>query len=507
MKETKEKPRLEPGLSKAATRGVMWLFAQSISARVTGLFSQLVLASLLTPADFGIIGLAYTITGIAQSLISFGVDDVLLQRQKRMTYWSSAAFWISLSLGSVGMLTMMAAAPVAARVYHSRNLVEVILVLAVAMPIRTLATVPTVSIRLAMGFRFLAVYNSSEIVAVQLLTIGFAWLGFGALSFALPVPLAAMVKAVLFCRRSPPLTNRRPKQVQLLYMLSRSGVVFLTRTIISIVNQGDYIVLGLTATKSDVGLYYFAFRSAVQPIVMLSGNFTSVMLPAFAQLTDQPTRQANAVVRACRLLSYLVVPICFLQAALAGPGLLLLFGKRWQGSIHLMQLLSVGLPFDAVSWITGSLLTARGEFGRALRFAAASAPLFFGLVVSGAWLQGPIGVATAVVTYYMIYPPLCSILILRSNNVRVRTILELYLMPVLLAGPAVGLPYLISLSSILTGHNLLRVIVISTLSCMFYVSALVGLRRDILVESLQRFGEPLLRSRSFRWVLSARETS
>ena len=487
------KPGQVPGLSHAAASGFFWLFAQSVSARLLGFVSQLVLAWLLMPSDFGTIGLAYTVTSIAQTLVGFGVDDVLLQRQKRLAQWSSAAFWISLCLGTLGMLGLCAAAPFAAHLYHSRSLVWIIVILAVAMPIRTLATVPTVSIRLAMDFRFLATYNTFEIFAVQLLTIAFAWIGFGAFSFAVPMPIVAVIKAVLFWRRAPPLYNRRLKQVQMLYMLGRSTTVFATRTIIEIVNQGDYIVLGLFATKSAVGLYFFAFRFSVQPIRMLSGNFVNVLLPAFAQLTDQPARQTDAVVRACRLLSYLVVPFCFLQAALAGPGLQLLFGHRWQGAIPLVQLLSVGLPFDAISWITSSLLSARREFGRAFRFTAVSAPLFFGLVIGGAWLHGLTGVAGAVVVYYMTYPPLCSILILRSDGVRTGTILELYFMSVLLAGLAIGAADLVSLAPPLAAHNLLRVIVISVLSGLLYIAALAAVRRDMLTEILRRFEGPLRR--------------
>ena len=276
-------------------------------------------------------------------------------------------------------------------------------------------------------------------------------------------------------------------------MLGSSTTVFVTRTVIEIVNQGDYIVLGVIASKSAVGLYFFAFRFSVQPIRMLFGNFINVLLPVLADPIDQPQRQIDAIIRACRLLSCLVVPFCFLQAALAGPGLQLLFGHRWQDAIPLVQLLSIGLPFDAVSWITGSLLSARREFSRALRFAAVSAPLFFGMVIGGPWLHGLIGVATAVVAYYVIYPPICSILILCPNDLRITTILELYFMPVLLAGFAIDAVYLTSLTPLLVGHNLLRIVVICALSGLLHPAALAVGRRDMLNEILRRFEDPLRR--------------
>ena len=477
------------GLGQATTSGVIWLMAQSLSARLLGFFSQLILAALLLPADFGIIGLANTIASIAQALVSFGVDDVLLQRQRTMRMWSSPAFWISLSLGTLGMVLLMALAPLAARAYHSPSVAWLVVILALAMPIRTLATVPMVQIRLNMNFRFLAAYNTFEIAALQLGTIAFAWAGLGAFSFAIPVPILALVKAVLFWWKAPPVIRRRFRAVQMRYMLGNSTLVFAARSIIEVVNQGDYIVLGLTASHNVVGLYYFAFRFSVQPVRMLAGNFMNVLFPAFAQLRSEPRRQAEAAWRASRLLSYLVVPFCFLQAALAGPGLQLLFGARWLGAIPLVELLSIGLPFDAVSWITGSLLSARREFRRSLLYAAISGPLFFAVVLCGSAIHGAIGVAAGVVLYYMVYPPLCSILILRDGGIGTARVLELSLMPLLLAGSTPLLAYAASLLPAVSGSNIARIAVIGVLSVLLYPSVLFVARRDVFLQLAGRFGQ------------------
>jgi PST family polysaccharide transporter len=75
------------------------MLAQNVVARVCGLFSQLVLAVLLRPADFGLIGLTYTVTIIASTITSIGIEDVVLQRKRALHLWSGPAFWISLGLG------------------------------------------------------------------------------------------------------------------------------------------------------------------------------------------------------------------------------------------------------------------------------------------------------------------------------------------------------------------------------------------------------------------------
>ncbi len=66
-----------------------------------------------------------------------------------------------------------------------------------------------------------------------------------------------------------------------------------TRLIVEAVNQGGYVVLGLMATDTVVGVYFFAFRLAAQPLRMLAGNFGAVLFPAFTQLRSAPSRSAT----------------------------------------------------------------------------------------------------------------------------------------------------------------------------------------------------------------------
>jgi len=79
-------------LSRSPLVGTSWLLAQNVGTRAISFASQIVLAKLLVPGDFGAIGLALTVTTLASVVANFGVDDVLLQRQKSLRFWASAAF-------------------------------------------------------------------------------------------------------------------------------------------------------------------------------------------------------------------------------------------------------------------------------------------------------------------------------------------------------------------------------------------------------------------------------
>jgi O-antigen/teichoic acid export membrane protein len=98
---------------------------------------------------------------------------------------------------------------------------------------------------------------------------------------------------------------------------------------------------------------------------------------------------------------------------LAAPLLHLLFHDRWNGSICLVQILSLALSFDAVPWVAGALLDARREFWKTLICALVAFPWFFILVGLGAWLGRARGVAVAVGLYYAVFGPCYSFVAMR----------------------------------------------------------------------------------------------
>ena len=441
------------GLTRRVFAGVGWLLGQNVGMRVIVLVSQIVLARILLPSDFASFALAGTVTSIFEALISFGVDDVLLQRQRTMRFWTKPAFVTSLGLSIASMLLVIACMPVAVHLYEAPVLYSILPIMALGMPLSALSTVPAAALRAALNFRFLATYTTIEFAVGQVATIALAVYGFGVFSFILPGPILAAVRAAFFWFVArPPLGRLRVRQLR---MMGKAGsAIFGSRVITAMVGQGDYFVLGLFASKPEVGAYFFAFRLAVQPVRMVAGSLTSVLLPALAKLRSEPLRQGEAALSACRVLAFITMPYCFMQAAVARPLFGLLFGSKWDGAIVPAEILSVGLAFDAVSWIAAALLIAQGEFRRLFIYSCIIGPAFFLLVAVGAYfgaetaIGASTGVAVAVSLFYVILPPCFSFAAFRRTGVSLRSIAMIYVnsttVSTIAIGAAVALAYWIS---------------------------------------------------------------
>ncbi|MDB5683899.1 MAG: polysaccharide biosynthesis protein [Sphingomonas bacterium] len=454
-------------LARSTALGAFWLMFQGVGARVIGFLSQIVLARLLAPADFGILGLAMTVTAVVGLVATFGIDDVLMQRQRTIHRWTTPAFGTAVGLGIAAFLFICLISPLAAGFYNSPALTIMLPIMALAMPIGALSMVPSVMLRASLRFKTLAKLNILEQMLVQALTIYFAWRGYGALSFAVPLPIAAALRAgVQWVLVRPRFGKAR--RGQRAYMFRKGATVFGSRLITAGVHQGDYALLGVLTTPAIVGVYFFAFRLAVQPIHMLAGSFQTVLFPALAQLQGHPDRQRDAAVNASRILAAAVMPYCFLQAAIAEPAVALLFGRKWAAAVPLIQILSIGLAFDAVSWVAGALLSARGEFSRALRYSIGFMPIFFIAITVGAVASSAIGVAVGVSVFYVLLGPVFTYLVFRTYGITPRQVSAIYVVPAVVSGIGMSVALLAEYSLGVEVHLLLRILIIGVVGPCAY---------------------------------------
>jgi O-antigen/teichoic acid export membrane protein len=473
-------------LARRALHGLIWMLAQNVVARACGLASQLALAALLAAADFGVISITYTITGIISTLLNIGIDDVLLQRHRGLRHWTGPAFWINISVASIAAALAVGISPFAAAVYEAPDLIGLVAILAVAMPVSALASVPVLIMRSRMRFGVIALYGTLEIVAQAVSTIGLAWAGFGVYSFVVPVPFLAAIKAVAWWRLAGSKPSFRPRVRRWKYVMNNIAAMFTTRLLIALVDQGDYLVLGLIASKDVVGAYYFGFRLAAQPLWTLAGNFSGVLFPALVHLKADPVRQGDAALNASTLLSYCIMPLAAIQAGVAAPLVRSLFGDKWAASIPVIQILSVGLAFDGVSWLAGALLSARREFSVTLRYVVLQTPVFFVMVTIGGMLDQAVGVAWAVCLFYVITQPIFICAAYKRIGVKRRQVAAIYLRPTAYAALAVGLGRGLSLLPPFAAHAPAQIAVVCLFAAPTYAALVRWLEPAIWLQLLDR---------------------
>lgn len=435
-------PRRAPGprgLADRAARGYGWMLAQTLGTQFVNLGAQLALGWLLFKEDFGLYALTNTLAVGAAQLHKIGLRPILIRRNRRFELWANAAFWIALWLGIGSMLLLFAIAPFADRVFGTEGLAPLIAVIALSMPFTSMSVVPEARIQAQMRFRLLAASRFAQISGQMGLTVLFAALGLGAMSFVLPRPIVAAARATwLLAVTRPPI--RLAQQVRRWRLMARDAFHLTISNVNNyLTSHADYLILGLFHNEAVVGLYFYAFGLSQRAFVFLTLNLKDVIFPTLSSIQDEPRRQVVAFLRASRVLALVGTPFCVLQILLAEPAIDALLPDTWTASALVIQVLSAGTIFRVVGQPAQSLVKAQGRFGTLTALSVSMSAAFIAFVVAGAMLGEAVAVAIAVAVYMAVTGPVSMWIGVRHAGGTVADVLRVFSRP-FVAGAVATLP-------------------------------------------------------------------
>lgn len=426
-------------LTERTATGFAFMAAQMIITRALGIVSNLLLAWLLLPSDFGLIAMATGIVTFAQVIQAVGVRELLIRRQSSYRHLANAAFWISFLLGLLCAAGIALASPLAARFFNEPRVIGLLLVIAASIPITNASIVPEAKLQIDMRFRWVAMLNMITTGGTLTLTVVLAALDYGAYSFVLPRLIFAIVRTALAWRVAgfTPRLNMQTRRWR--FIVGASFWVLLTNICLAVLLQSDVVMLGRVATSAEVGLYGFAFALSLQAVVLIAFSLGQILLPALSKLQDDPKRQATALMRAMHVLAMLVIPTCVLQAAVADPLVRLIFPDKWVGAIPVLQVLSLGMALRFFGIATNALFQAQGRFRDQFVTTLCAMVFFLAVVTPVIFITRDI-VATAIAVSVClgITEPLSLCIALRPTGRGIRDVLGVTLPPLLIAVIACG---------------------------------------------------------------------
>ena len=350
--------------------------------------ATVVLARLLTPADFGLVAMVSTVTGLGQAFADLGLSEATIQRKEINHDQVSALFWINVAIGVGLTLITVASAPVFARFYRDSRLVNITLLVSLTFLIGGLRVQPDAILKRQMRFSSLAIRDvASYLVAVPIaIMMALRGAGYWAL-VALPLilNLTAMALSWLMVNWRPGLPRRG---AQVGSMVVFGGNVAASYFIGSVCRSADNVLIGRYMGASPLGLYSRAYNLLMLPVRQLSGPAGSVAVPAFSRTQDEPERFARFYLRTINLILWISAPVFGFLIVAAQPVIVLVLGDQWREAAPVFQILAISalgqLFFDSTIW----LFVSRGQSQQLLKILLIISPI----IVAGYVIGLPFGI-------------------------------------------------------------------------------------------------------------------
>jgi O-antigen/teichoic acid export membrane protein len=352
----------------------------------------ILMARLLSPDDFGLTGMAATLTGFLSLFKDAGLSAATVQRRDVTHEQISTLFWINLAVGTGLAACTMLLAPAVVRFYGEPRLYWITVVTGITFIFNGLAAQHGALMSREMRFATQARIDLTALAGSAAVGVVMAFLGWGYWSLVGMAVVGPIVSAsgVLLAVRWAPGPPRRGVGVR--SMLRFGGLATCNSFLVFLAWNSDNILLGRFWGTHALGLYGRAYQLATLPVEQLTSTLGGVAISGLSAVQDDADRLSRSFLRGYSLLVSATVPIAIACPMFADEIIHVLLGNKWMGVVPIFRLLApTSLVFalaNPLSW----LVMATGRVGRAVGITAATTPVVIVGILLGL-SHGPTGVA------------------------------------------------------------------------------------------------------------------
>lgn len=384
MKDLKQKT-IQGGLARLLAQGA------NFALRVGSL---MILARLLGPEDYGLVGMVAAFTGVLSLFRDFGLSSAAIQRAEVSEEQISTLFWINVVVGAVLGLLTAAMAPAVAAFYHEPRLTAVTAVMALGFLFNAVGIQHSALLQRQMRFTMMAAISTVSLAVSSAIAIAGAEAGYGywaLVAMTITLPLSATIGYWLATKWVP---GRPRRHSEIHSMMRFGGAVTLNSLLAYLAYNAEKILIGRFWGADAIGIYGRAYQLINIPTDNLNTAVGEVAFSALSRVQNDRVRLKSYFLKGYSLVLGLTMPITIACALFPDDFIHVLLGSKWIEAAPIFRLLAPTILIFGIINPLGWLLFSLGMVGRSLKMALVFTPLIIGGYACGL-AYGPKGVALA----------------------------------------------------------------------------------------------------------------
>lgn len=358
---------MEDSLKNKTVKGIVWSSVERFSVQGIQFLVMIVMARLLTPKDYGLVGMVAIFIAVAQSLVDSGFSQALIRKQNRTETDNSTVFYFNIVVGILLYLVLFAIAPLVADFYDSPELTALMRVICLSVVFNSFVVVQRALLTVNIDFKTQAKASLTAAVVSGVIGIGMAYSGFSYWSIVAQQLVNLGLNTLLLWI----FTRWRPRWIYSwgsFRELFTFGSKLMVSGLLDVVYRNMYLlVIGKVFTASSLGYYTRANQFAEFPSSNLTGIMQRVTYPVLCQIQDDDERLAQIYRRFLRLSAFLIFPLLVGLSAVAEPFVLLLLKEQWLFAATLLQIICFAMMWYPIHAINLNLLQVKGRSDLFLR--------------------------------------------------------------------------------------------------------------------------------------------
>lgn len=391
----------EASLKGKAVRGVIWNAINTYANQGLAFVLGIILARLLDPSDYGLVGMTSIFFAISQVFIDSGFGSALVQKKDRNEDDYCTVFYVNLTISLLLYVVLFCIAPYVADYFQQPLLRDLMRVSALTLIINALVSTSRNKLYVAVDFKTTTKVSLTSACISGGVALYCAYSGYGVWTLVIQSIVGAIVSAVLlfyYVRWIP----RRKFSKSSFDRLFGYGSKILVASLITVIYSNIFnFIIGKKYSADSLGYY-----TKANGFASFAGNTTasvlqSVAFPVLTDIQDDPQRLLNAYSRYIKMVAFFVFPLLMLLCGIAKPFVLFLITEKWAACIILLQILCFDFMWDGIIRINLNLLYVTGRSDLVLKLEIIKKCIAFSILIISSFF-GIIGMCIGRVIYSLI---------------------------------------------------------------------------------------------------------
>ena len=351
----------EQSLKDKTAKGLFWGGVSNGVQQLLNLLFGIFLARLLTPADYGMVGMLTVFSALASILQEGGFISALTNRKKTEHKDYNAVFWFSLLMGTSLYTLLYVCAPLIAEFYQQPELTSLARLSFLSFLISSTNVAPRAFLFKQLRTKENAIISFCSLTISGIIGIALAYKGFAYWGIAIQTIAFTTGTTILSYYFSGWKPSLRIDFTPIKEMIGYSSKLIVTHTFQIINNNLFSILLGKFYNEREVGYFNQANKWSTMGYTTINGMLTSVAQPVLSTLSEDKERQLNALRKMLRFTAFVSFPAMFGLSFTSHELIVLAVTDKWLPSANIMQILCIGGAFIPFSGLFSQLMLSRGH--------------------------------------------------------------------------------------------------------------------------------------------------
>lgn len=350
-------------LKEQTVWALIWSFFDKSGQQIIQFVFTILLARLLSPDQFGLLGALAIFTSVANLLQESGFSSALIRKQNISDRDYSTVFFFNIFISIACYLFLFLGAPFISKFYNQPILMNLSRFVFLSFLFNSFGIIQNVHLIRQMNFKKNAHISLISALASGLIAVFLAYFGYGVWSLAAQMVLQSLFRSTLLWINVKWLPSSFFSYDRLRSMAGYSSKLLLNSLFNQITSNISSIVIGKRFSMTDLGNYNQAYKFGNLPQSMIASSIQSVAFPLLSKLGDDVNVKKKIFRKIVRVVCFICFPIAAYTIVAAEPLVLFFFKEKWIGVIPILRLLVIGSSVLPLFYLLSSLLQSLGKSG------------------------------------------------------------------------------------------------------------------------------------------------